>query len=155
MVMGSADQANAALWRLANELGAVVVSVDYRLAPETPFPGRLEDCHAALCGLVSAAGPLGIDPGRMVVMGESAGGGLATSLALLARDRGGPPIAAQVLVCPMLDHRSGGPDDPYRNPATGHCVWTRENNQQGWRALQGDRPLEQAHTGYFSAARVV
>jgi triacylglycerol lipase len=153
MVMGHAAQSNATLWRLADELGAVVVSVDYRLAPETAFPGPLEDCHAGLLALVAAADELRVDTSRIVVMGESAGGGLAASLALLARDYGGPPIRGQVLIYPMLDHRTGGPDDIYCNPATGRWIWTRENNQHGWLALQGPRPLDHLHTGHFSPSR--
>ncbi|MEY2890645.1 MAG: hypothetical protein RJA98_553 [Pseudomonadota bacterium] len=153
MVMGSAGQSNAALWRLVHAVGAVVVSVDYRLAPETPFPGPLEDGHAALKGIVAAAQELHIDPHRIVVMGDSAGGGLAASLALLTRDRGGPQLRGQVLVYPMLDHRTGGPDDAYSRPSAAHLLWTRENNKDGWRALQGAEPLQNLQTGYFSASR--
>lgn len=150
MVMGSAGQSHAALWRLAHEYGAVVASVDYRLAPETPYPGPLEDCFAGLQWLAAQAPAL--DAGRIVVMGESAGGGLAASLALLARDRGGPAIRGLVLSYPMLDHRSGGPEDVWRNPAAGHWIWTRQNNQHGWRALQGGKPVDSPGKGYFSAA---
>lgn len=152
MVMGSADQCNGELWRLANELGALVVAVDYRLAPETPYPGPLEDCFAALSWMAASANELGIDERRIVIMGESAGGGLAASLALLARDRGGPYIRAQVLTYPMLDHRTGGEDDVWCNPIAGRLVWTRENNQHGWRALQGDDSIDGLNKGYFSAS---
>jgi acetyl esterase/lipase len=153
MVMGSACQSRAALWKMAVENDAVVVSVEYRLAPETTFPGPLEDCYAGLQWLYRNASSLGIDGHRIVLLGESAGGGLAASLALLARDRAEVPIRAQILTYPMLDHRTGGLDDPYRNATTGHFVWTREHNQFGWRSLQGQYDLTDGHTGYYSAAR--
>jgi acetyl esterase/lipase len=90
---------------LARELGIVVVSVDYRLAPETPFPGGLEDVYAGLVWTAANAGELGIDPERIAIQGTSAGGGLCAALALLARDRGGPRIAFQFLSVPELDDR--------------------------------------------------
>ncbi|BBY23633.1 alpha/beta hydrolase [Mycobacterium stomatepiae] len=90
---------------LARELGVVVVSVDYRLAPETPFPGGLEDVYAGLVWTAANADELGIDPQRIAIHGMSAGGGLCAALALLARDRGGPHIAFQFLSVPELDDR--------------------------------------------------
>ncbi|CQD03019.1 alpha/beta hydrolase [Mycobacterium lentiflavum] len=90
---------------LARELGVAVVSVDYRLAPETPFPGGLEDVYAGLVWTAENAHELGIDPQRIAIHGTSAGGGLCAALALLARDRGGPPIAFQFLSVPELDDR--------------------------------------------------
>ncbi len=125
MVVGTADRAVADKPQLALEHDCVVVSVDYRLAPETPFPGPQEDNYAALLWLVDNAASLGVDPAKIVVMGESAGGGLAAGLALMARDRGGPKLAGQVLIYPMLDWRTGGPDDLYQNRHTGEFVWTR------------------------------
>jgi acetyl esterase len=90
---------------LARELGVVVVAVDYRLAPESPFPEPLEDVYAGLVWTASHGDELGIDAGRIVIHGSSAGGGLCAGLALLARDRGGPPIAFQYLNVPELDDR--------------------------------------------------
>lgn len=90
---------------LARELGVAVVSVDYRLAPETPFPGGLEDVYAGLVWAAENAHELGIDPQRIAIHGTSAGGGLCAALALLARDRGGPHIAFQFLSVPELDDR--------------------------------------------------
>ena len=153
MVMGTADQSNSQLWRLANEQDAIVVSVDYRLAPEAPYPAALEDCQAGLRWLHSNAGSLGIDPRRIVVVGESAGAGLATSLALLERDKAGPPIRALVLTYPMLDHRTGSAADPYSNPTTGQWIWSRQANEAGWRMLQASYDLADVETGYFSAGR--
>ena len=98
------DEANCA--RRAVAVGCVVVSVDYRLAPEHPFPAALRDCYAALSWLSDNTADLGVDPARIAIGGASAGGGLAAGLALMARDRGGPAICFQLLVFPMLDHRN-------------------------------------------------
>lgn len=152
MVVGSADSSLGDKPQLALEHDCVVVSVDYRLAPETPFPGPQEDNYAALLWLVESAGALGVDPARIVVMGGSAGGGLAASLALMARDRGGPKLAGQVLIYPMLDWRTGGPDDPHKNRHTGEFVWTREKNRFGWEALRGDYQPADERKAWFSPA---
>lgn len=116
----------------------VVVSVDYRLAPETRFPGALEDCYAALCWLASQAGELGVDAARIAIAGESAGGGHAAALALYARDRGGPAICFQLLDSPMLDDRTCA--DPHPHPHCGRHVWSPEKNRFGWQALLGVEP---------------
>jgi acetyl esterase/lipase len=137
---------------MALEHDCVIVSVDYRLAPETPFPGPQEDNYGALLWLVDHAGELGVDPPRIVVMGGSAGGGLAASLTLMARDRGGPSLAGQVLIYPMLDWRTGGADDPYRNRHTGEFIWTREKNRFGWAALRGDYQPTDERKHWFSPA---
>jgi triacylglycerol lipase len=96
------------------------------------------------------AAALGIDPARVAVMGESAGGGLAAALALMARDRGTYPLCGQILTYPMIDHRTGGPDDPYGNPVTGEFVWTREKNQFGWSCLRGGYAADDGRAGWFS-----
>jgi acetyl esterase/lipase len=119
----------------AEALGAAVVSVEYRLAPETPHPGPVEDCYAGLTWTVEHADELGIDPQRLVVGGASAGGGLAAAVALLARDRGGPRISGQMLLCPMLDDRN---DTPSSHQMTGLGIWDRGANDVGWTALLGD-----------------
>jgi acetyl esterase len=150
MVVGKADTALADKPQLALEHECVVVSVDYRLAPETPFPGPQEDCYAALLWLANNAVELRVDPARIVVMGGSAGGGLAASLALMARDRSGPKLAGQVLIYQMLDWRTGGPDDPYRNRHTGEFIWTREKNRFGWEALRGGYDPGDEPKGWFS-----
>jgi acetyl esterase len=104
-VVGSLDLYDADCRRIAAEVGAVVLSVDYRLAPEHPFPAGLEDCYAALVWAAEHAGELGADPDRIGVGGESAGGGLAAGVALMARDRGGPRLCLQLLGIPELDDR--------------------------------------------------
>ncbi|MEU7710302.1 alpha/beta hydrolase, partial [Streptomyces nodosus] len=89
-----------------DQFGATVVSVDYRLAPEATGTTLVDDCYQGLLWTAEHAAELGIDPARIIVAGASAGGGLAAGLTLLARDLGTPAIAAQMLICPMLDHRN-------------------------------------------------
>ena len=136
-VIGSAAQDDASCRRFADALGATVVSVNYRLAPQHPYPAGLEDCYTALTWL---AGLPGVDAGRIAIGGASAGGGLAAALALLARDRGEVHPAGQLLVYPMLDDRSVGThlDDP------GHRLWTHESNRFGWSAYLGTADPEAA-----------
>lgn len=153
MITGSAAMSKASWSPLALALDVVVVSVDYRLAPDTRFPGPQEDCYAALAWLDANAAALGVDPARIAVAGESAGGGLAAAVALMARDRGEIPLIAQILTYPMLDHRTGGPRDVWQNPNTGEFVWTRSRNVFGWEALRGDYAVDDARAGWFSPAR--
>ena len=152
MILGSARDMGFGPSGMAAALGIPVVSVEYRLAPETPFPGPQQDCLDGLAWLAANAAELGIDPARIAVIGESAGGGLAAATALMARDTGGPKIAAQVLVYPMLDHRTGGGECRWNNRATGEFVWTRAANRFGWEALRGDYEPTDAHKGWFSPA---
>ena len=152
MIAGSADMMDAASRALAEAAGAVVAAVDYRLAPEAPFPAAVEDAHAALNWLIGEAAALGIDPARVLVMGHSAGGGLAAALALLARDRGAHRLAGQVLVYPMLDPRTGTDDAPADNPLTGEFMWTRPANRFGWDALRGPDPVPAERLGHYAPA---
>lgn len=134
-ILGAARTDVAVLQAMALKHDCVIVSVDYRLAPETPFPGPVEDAYAALQWIASNAGELGVDPSRIAVMGESAGGGLAAMLALMARDRAEVPIDQQILVYPMLDDRTGSTVAmPYW---MGAYSWTAEANRFGWTALLG------------------
>jgi acetyl esterase/lipase len=112
-----------------------LLSVTYRVAPETPHPGPVEDCYAGLVWTAEHAAELGIDPDRMVIVGGSAGGGLAAAVTLLARDRGGPALLGQMLLCPMLDDRN---DTPSAHQMAGLGVWDRVSNETGWDALLGD-----------------
>lgn len=150
MVMGSVKQMQAGPAALAAVAGVPVASVEYRLAPEHPFPAPQEDCHSALTWLAGQADVLGFDANRIIVAGESAGGGLAAALAIMARDLRGPAIAGQLLTYPMLDHRTGSDACPYRNPTTGEFIWTRASNRFGWNALQGDYKADDARRGWFS-----
>ncbi|OLR90689.1 alpha/beta hydrolase [Actinokineospora bangkokensis] len=119
---------------LAEPLGAAVVSVEYRLAPETPHPGPVEDCYAGLVWVAGHAHELNVDPERVVVAGSSAGGGLAAGVGLLARDRGGPAVLAQLLLSPMLDDRN---DSPSARQMRGLGIWDSSSNETGWNALLG------------------
>jgi acetyl esterase/lipase len=130
---------------------AVCVSVDYRLAPETPHPGPVEDCYAALKWLRDQAGSLGVDARRIVVTGESAGGGLAAAVVLLARDRAEIPVAFQHLVFPMLDDRTVTAEDP--SPFHGEFLWTRPDNRFGWASLLGQSPGGPDVSYYAAPAR--
>lgn len=152
MVIGSARSMQQAPSGMAAALGIPVASVEYRLAPEHPFPAPQNDCYAALKWLAANSDALGVDAARIGITGESAGGGLAASTALMARDLGGPALAAQFLTYPMLDHRTGSHDCPYGNPITGEFVWTRLHNQFGWECLRGDYMADDARKGWFSPA---
>ncbi|MGX5210967.1 alpha/beta hydrolase [Streptomyces violaceus] len=120
----------------AQALDAVVVSVEYRLAPEHPHPAPVEDVYAGLLWTADHAAELGADPERIVIAGASAGGGLCAALALLTRDRKGPQPIGQVLMCPMLDDRN---DTPSTYQMAGLGVWDRTANETGWTALLGSR----------------
>ena len=150
MVFGSARQMKHGPSALAASIGVPVASVEYRLSPEVAFPGPQEDCYAALLWLASGEADLGVDPQRIAVTGESAGGGLAAAVAQMARDRGGPNLVAQILTYPMLDHRVGGKADPWCNRHTGEFIWTRNNNQFGWESLRGNYEINDERKGWFS-----
>ncbi|GAA1469008.1 alpha/beta hydrolase [Nocardiopsis exhalans] len=122
------------LLEFARELDLVLVSVDYRLAPEHPHPVPVEDCYAGLLWLADQAGELGVAPDRLVIGGSSAGGGLAAATCLLARDRGGPSLLGQLLLGPMLDDRN---DSVSARQMVGVGVWDRVSNATGWGALLG------------------
>jgi acetyl esterase/lipase len=143
------NQARCAAMALA--LGAVVVSVDYRLAPEHPHPAGLEDCYATLVWLWREAASLGVDPGKIAIGGESAGGGLAANLALLVRDRGETRIVSQALIYPMLDDRTGGAVPP--SPGVVEDVWPAASNVLGWTCLLGHEPGAADPPAYAAASR--
>lgn len=147
MILGSASAMQAGPAAMAQSLGIPVASVEYRLAPEHPFPAPQEDCLAALKWL---AGLPEVDQERIGITGESAGGGLAASVALMARDLGGPKLAAQFLTYPMLDHRTGSDQCPHNNATTGEFVWTRASNRFGWGALKGGYDPTDHRKGWFS-----
>jgi acetyl esterase/lipase len=134
MILGDNRTGLPELLDWAQPLGLAVVSVEYRLAPETPHPGPVEDCYAGLVWTAEHAGDLNVDAERIIIVGASAGGGLAAAVALMARDRGGPGLLAQMLLCPMLDDRN---DTPSAFQMAGLGVWDRTANETGWTALLG------------------
>jgi acetyl esterase/lipase len=135
-VLGSIDADHDRSARLCQELGAVVVSVAYRLAPEAPYPAALEDCYLALRWLYDQAGALGVDADRVAVHGHSAGGGLAAATALFARDHGGPPIRFLYLGMPQVDDRLTASKQRF----TDTPLWNRESAELSWQLYLGDRP---------------
>jgi len=149
-IIGSADLFHDNCVRFARELGIVVVNVDYRLAPETPFPGPLEDGYAALRWLKEQADALGIDPERIAIAGESAGGGLAAALAQLAHDRGEVRPAFQLLLYPMLDDRTVLEAD---HEGRGKFLWTPPSNRLGWSSYLGHQPTMDAAPEYAAPGR--
>ncbi len=118
----------------------VVVAVDYRLAPEDPYPAGLEDCYTVLRWLHESATALGVPADRIAVAGESGGGGLAVGLAVLARDRGELPLSAQFLLYPMLDDRTGTPADPDPLPYSGEFVLKQPSYDYIWSSVLGREP---------------
>ncbi|MEU6161963.1 alpha/beta hydrolase [Streptomyces sp. NPDC047130] len=137
LVSGSAVQDHRWAGRLCAELGTVVVSAEYRLAPEHPFPAPLDDCHAVWRWLLEHAADLGVDTGRVAVGGQSAGGGLAAALAQRLHDEGGTRPVAQWLFCPMLDDRTAS---DRALDAVRHPVWDNRSNRAGWAAYLGAEP---------------
>ncbi len=135
MVLGDNRSVMPVMLDWIEQVGVIVVSVEYRLAPEHPYPAPVEDCFAGLEWTAAHAAELGIDAGRLIIAGASAGGGLAAAVALMARDRGGPALIGQMLGCPMLDDRNQTPSSyELENEGT----WDRTSNLTGWRALLGE-----------------
>lgn len=136
MVMGDRYAGIDPLMHHAVEGSAVVVTVEYRLAPEHPYPAQIDDCYAGLVWLAQNAEELGVDPDRIIVMGVSAGGGLAAGIALLARDRGFPALSHQVLLRPMLDDRAQTHSSQMFD---GEGGWDRNENAYAWSAVLGEQ----------------
>jgi acetyl esterase/lipase len=145
MVMGCLDGADPIAVRLAEELRATVVSVDYRLAPEHPYPAAVDDCVDALTWVTLQSEHLGTDPARLVVFGGSAGGGLALATALRCRDGGGPRPLLVMAPYPMIDH-TGGSESTHRLPDLG--VWDAAHNAEAWAWYLAGRPAD----GYAAPA---
>jgi acetyl esterase/lipase len=142
-VLGTRFFGTGELIDLAERFGTVGVAVEYRLAPEHPAPAAAEDCFAALVWMSQNADRLGIDPARIVVSGASAGGGLTAAVSLIARDRGGPAIAGQLVGCPMIDDRNTTVS-AWQYDGIG--AWDRNNNDTGWDAALGaDRGTDRVH----------
>ncbi len=144
-VAGSAATNDRAVRRMAAQLGAVAVSVQYRLAPEHPYPAALDDCYAALEWLIARDD---IDRRRILVAGKSAGAGLAAALVLRCVDAGLAELAGQILTYPMLDDRTVA-----RSTATGARGWTPEDNSFGWRSYLGCEPGAYGVSTYAAPSR--
>lgn len=154
LILGSVASFAPTIAARAESYGLPIFSIDYRLAPEHPHPTPVNDCYAGLLYLHTHALTLGIDPARIMVLGESAGGGLAAGMVIMARDKGlSPPVAYQMLIYPMLDDRNLGPR-PGIEPYT---KWRAIDNKTGWGAVLGDamgRDEEVDGHEYAAAARV-
>jgi acetyl esterase len=145
--VGNLESEHGLAGEFSRELGIAVVSVDYRLAPENPYPAGLNDCYAALLWMHANAAELGIDPARIGICGQSAGGGLAAGLALMARDKHGPDICFQALGIPELDDRL---DTPSMISFTDTPLWNRPSAILSWQHYLGD--LEPGSPGVPSYA---
>jgi acetyl esterase/lipase len=133
-IIGSVEAEHVGAAMTCIDTGAVVVSVDYRLAPEHPYPAGLRDCYSALSFMAAQAGQLGVDTARLALLGTSAGGGLAAATALLARDLGGPSLCFQMLHIPELDDRL---DTPSMRSFVASPVWNRPLAEFSWKAYLG------------------
>ena len=149
-VVGSVEAEHVGGVLTAASTGAVLVSVDYRLAPEHPYPAGLHDCYAALSFLHAEAAALGVDPARVAVSGASAGGGLAAATALLARDRGGPPVCFQMLHIPELDDRL---ETPSMREFVDSPLWNRPLAVKSWEFYLGDLAGSDSVPFYAAPAR--
>ncbi|MCY3779169.1 MAG: alpha/beta hydrolase [Chloroflexi bacterium] len=134
----------------ADHVGCAVVSVDYRLAPESTYKESVADCYAALTWMVDNAAEIGIDANRVAIGGASAGGGLTAALALYNRDRGGHDLAFQLLIYPMIDDRH---ETPSGHAITHPTVWNREVSLKAWRMYLGDEFGADHVSPYAAAAR--
>ncbi|KCZ55440.1 hypothetical protein HY29_12000 [Hyphomonas beringensis] len=137
-ILGAAEWEVGKLQGIAKELNCVIVTVEYRLAPETRFTGSVEDNYAGLLWLYNNAASLGVDQDRIALMGESAGGGHAALLAIAARDRRQVPLVLQILIYPMLDDRTGSTRQ--MPPYIGAIGWTADSNRFGWECFLGQTP---------------
>jgi acetyl esterase/lipase len=135
MVLGGVDGEHQNAVAFCDALQCVVVSVEYRLAPEHPHPAAVRDCYAGLAWTAAHAGELGLDPDRLAVYGGSAGGGLTIATSLMARDRGGPALCFQMPIYPMIDDRN---ETPSSHEITDVGVWDRAGNVEAWAWYLGD-----------------
>jgi acetyl esterase/lipase len=133
-VMGDIDMDDRLMKQMVKRIGCVAASVDYRLAPEHPFPTPVEDCYTGLKWLFAHADELGVEPARIAIGGPSGGGGLTAGLGLLARDRKEVQVAYQLLIYPMIDDRNA---TAAAHAITDPRVWNRESNRLGWKAYLG------------------
>ena len=153
LITGEVGQDEHMLKTFAKDFNCMIVAVEYRLAPEHPFPTPLEDIYLGLKWTFDNTDKLNIDPARVVIAGASAGGGLTAALAQLVRDRNefSHPLAFQLLMYPMLDDRN---TEPLQKAEQDTYIWTKANNIFGWSAYIGDRPGTESTPKYASASRM-
>jgi acetyl esterase/lipase len=149
-ILGDLDVDDYNLRQMCLNTGCVILSTNYRLAPEDPFPAPVEDCYASLQWLFGNSESLGIDKSRIAVGGGSAGGGLAAGLVIMTRDRGEMDVAFQLLIYPMLDDRNITPSSHTINDQR---TWNREKNIFAWKAYLGDSAKDGNVSPYAAAAR--
>ena len=140
MVLGDVEGENVQATTISDEVGAVVVSVEYRLAPENPYPAPVEDCYAGLVWMAENAEKLGMDPERIALYGGSAGGGLVLATALLARDRKGPKVAFQMPIYPMIDDRN---ETASSHEISDVGIWDRAANIEAWEWYLGGKEADE------------
>jgi acetyl esterase/lipase len=140
MILGNVAGEDAAATSICDQVGAVVVSVEYRLAPEHPHPAQVEDCYAGLAWTARNAADLGFDPDRLAIYGASAGGGLTIGTALLARDRGFPALCFQMPIYPMIDDRN---ETSSSHEISDIGIWDRAGNIEAWKWYLGDGEADQ------------
>jgi len=140
MILGNVEGEDASATMICDQVGAVVVSVEYRLAPEHPHPAQVEDCYAGLVWMAKNAADLGVDPERLAIYGGSAGGGLTIGTALLARDRGGPALSFMMPIYPMIDDRN---ETPSSHEITDIGIWDRAGNIEAWAWYLGGKAADQ------------
>ena len=152
--MGSATMYGNVFREMANRLGATVFSVEYTLAtdPTHTYPIELMEAYAGLVYVHEHGEELHVDGNNIVIMGESAGGGLTARMALWNKDKGNVPVKGAVLIYPMLDYRTGGPDDLYNDDMTGEFVWSAEENVSGWHDLCHGQEIPAEEMIYYSPA---
>lgn len=138
---------------LADTLNVAVVVPKYRLSTEAPFPAALEDAYTGLLYIKNEGESLNLNTDKIVLMGDSAGGGLSAALALYNRDRENIKISGQVLIYPMLDSRTGSETSLYHSPFTGEITWNAQTNKFAWEKLRGGKEISKEMLPYFSPAQ--
>ena len=153
-LMGNATMYGNDYREMANSLGVTVFSPEYTLTtdPSYTYHIELDEAYAGLTYVYEHADELHVDGNKIVVMGESAGGGLTTRMALWNKDKGNVPLKGAVLIYPMLDYRTGGPDDLYNDDMTGEFVWTKQDNVIGWELLKHGQEIPADEMIYYSPA---